>query len=436
MITPSFGLTATERVLPSMALDFTTESLDSRVTFTRSGGTATVVNSNGYVAAAGVDVPRFDYDPVTLACKGLLIEESRTNICLSSETFNSGWMTSNVTVGANVVNSPDGTQNADSLTDNGTSAGHGVRRVFTIAASTQYAASCYVKAGTHNYVQLLPMDGGATDRFAAAVFDVSSSSTETAATETLASTGVTIQSTKQEAAGNGWFRVSMVFTSGSNWATSTTSNRVYMAESATGNTFGTTGASTYAGTGTTLYVWGAQLEAGAFPTSYIPTTTAQVTRTADVATMTGPDFSDWYNQTEGTFQTYWKLFATGTTACYAWTAYQAASSTNRHYVMAQEALPYKPYYVMRPNNSVTAALGPGTAEAESSIVAAYKTDSFALAQLGGTPFTDTSGAVTANIDSFAIGRRQDGSLYLNGHLKTIEYWPYRLTDSQVQAFSK
>jgi hypothetical protein len=71
VITPSFGITATERVLPKLALDFTTASLDPRVTFTRTGNTATVTNSSGNVVGINADLPRFDYNPVTLACKGL-----------------------------------------------------------------------------------------------------------------------------------------------------------------------------------------------------------------------------------------------------------------------------------------------------------------------------------------------------------------------------
>ena len=82
MITPSFALTATERVLPKLALDFTTASLDPRVTFTRTTGAsnpATYFNSSGVLTAATNNQPRFDYNPVSLVCKGLLIEESRTN---------------------------------------------------------------------------------------------------------------------------------------------------------------------------------------------------------------------------------------------------------------------------------------------------------------------------------------------------------------------
>jgi hypothetical protein len=84
MITASFGLTATERVLPRLALDFTTATLDARVTFTRTGDTATVTNSSGVIVGINANLPRFDYDPTTLACKGLLIEDPRTNLLLNS----------------------------------------------------------------------------------------------------------------------------------------------------------------------------------------------------------------------------------------------------------------------------------------------------------------------------------------------------------------
>jgi hypothetical protein len=59
------------------------------------------------------------------------------------------------------------------------------------------------------------------------------------------------------------------------------------------------GQNTWDSTGESLYLWGAQLEVGSFPTSYIKTTSASVTRNGDVAVMTGTDFSDWYNATEG-----------------------------------------------------------------------------------------------------------------------------------------
>jgi hypothetical protein len=120
MITPSFGLTSTERVLPRMALDFTTAILDSRVTVARAGNTATVINSSGYVVPISANLPRFDYDPATLACKGLLIEEARTNVILNSNDFSqASWAKTAIGVTACPDISPSGLTDAQTLTNTG-----------------------------------------------------------------------------------------------------------------------------------------------------------------------------------------------------------------------------------------------------------------------------------------------------------------------------
>lgn len=430
MITPAFGLTATERVLPKLALNFTTASLDPRVTFTRSGNTATVVNSSGLVATINADLPRFDYNPVTLVCKGLLIEEARTNICLNSQDFNTGWLFTNVTVGNDVVVSPDGTQNADSLTDNATTGLHSARRVFAIAASTQYTMSCYVKADTHNYVQLLAIDGNTTDRYATAIFDVSSSSVETSATQTAASTGVSIQSSSQVAAGNGWFRIIFTFTSGSNWSAATTSCRVAFAAAASGNTIGTTGGISYSGTGTTFYPWGAQLEAGAFATSYIPTAASQVTRTADVATMTGANFSDWFNASEGTFVAEGSYSANSANCIYV----NDGTTSNRILVYFGASA----QGLVTTSGAAQASLDGGTpvvGGALNTVCLSYKADSFRLALQGGSTVTDTSGTIPT-VSQLNIGAGPGGQQPLNGVITGFNYYPLQLTSNEVQAFSK
>ena len=158
MITPSFGLTATERVLPKLALDFTTASLDARVTFTRTTGAsnpATYTNSSGVVTAATNNEPRFDYDPVALTCKGLLIEETRSNIVNYSDDFaNAAWLKLNATITSNAITAPDGTNTADKLVDTVADNVHVVYRSPTVVDGAVYTLSVYAKAAERNWLSM------------------------------------------------------------------------------------------------------------------------------------------------------------------------------------------------------------------------------------------------------------------------------------------
>ena len=174
MITPSFALTATERVLPSMALDFTTASLDSRVTFTRTGNTATVINSSGNVAAINADLPRFDYNPVTLACKGLLIEEARTNLFLYSAEFdNAYWTKTRSSITANATISPEGSLTGDKLVENLDNGTHIIVRTETTTNTSANTWSIYAKAGERPSINISVREATTFLRSSNATFNLS-----------------------------------------------------------------------------------------------------------------------------------------------------------------------------------------------------------------------------------------------------------------------
>lgn len=162
MITPAYSPTATERVLPRLALDFTTGVLDPRVVVTRALNTATRVNSSGYVEIVNSNVPRFDYDPATLALRGLLIEEERKNLVAYSNQFdnNGAWVKTRSSISADVIVSPDGTQNGDKLIEDTTaSSSHLMLSVVTsIPSLSTVTDSIYLKAGERNWVRFA--DGG------------------------------------------------------------------------------------------------------------------------------------------------------------------------------------------------------------------------------------------------------------------------------------
>jgi hypothetical protein len=226
--------------------------------------------------------PRFDFDPISGECRGLLIEESRTNFLLRSEDF-SLWTASNASVQSNVITAPDGNTTADKLVENSSTGNKEVNLgSITFTSGTSLTFSCFVKAGERNLFRLAATTGffaSATNAF----FNLSNG------TVSLIQGGITSASIIPYP--NGWYRCVATML-----PTSSGSGNVFITLVRSGTT------STYGGDGTSgIYIWGAQLEAGTFPTSYIPTTASTVTRSADNVEMTGTNFSSWYNQTEGTF---------------------------------------------------------------------------------------------------------------------------------------
>jgi hypothetical protein len=133
----------------SLYLDFMSGALDSRITFARTS-TATFVGSDGLIQSAAINTPRFDYDPVTLAPRGLLIEEQRTNLVTYSEQFdNASWVKTSVTVTANSAASPAGTTTADTLAATGAN-GTVTQAISTTAIAMTYSVYLKRKTGTGN----------------------------------------------------------------------------------------------------------------------------------------------------------------------------------------------------------------------------------------------------------------------------------------------
>ena len=245
-------------------------------------------NPSAYVqtVASAYYGPRFDYDPVTLAPKGLLIEEQRTNLLTYSEQFNDvAWVKTRASIAANSTTAPDGTNNADTLIEDTTAAStHFIGRVVSANASTAYTQSIFLKAAgrTRGQLQMFGNGGGSTVNF-----DL----TAVTATATGGYGGWTAASATITHVGGGWYRLTHTVTT--NAGLTAFNNNFYLADAA--------GNASYTGDGTSgMFLYGAQVEAGAFATSYIPTVASQVTRSADNATMTGTNFSNWYNQSAGT----------------------------------------------------------------------------------------------------------------------------------------
>lgn len=245
---------------------------DTAGTFTRAS-TGTYLDSDGLIKTAAIDVPRIDYDPVTHAHTGLIIEAAATNLLTYSEQFdNAAWTKTNATITANSLAAPDGTTNADSFIEAAGSSQKYMRVSLATVGPGTYTLSIYAKtlSGTRYLALEFDAGGGETRR---SFFDVANG---------------TVTSNYNSAAGSitaiggGWYRcavtVTMVGAASLMW--------VYISNSSSS-------VSGYTGNGTSgLYLWGAQLETGTAATSYIPTTTAAVTRAADTITGTGLIYSD------------------------------------------------------------------------------------------------------------------------------------------------
>lgn len=182
----------------------------------------------------------------------------------------------------------------------------------------------------------------------------------------------------------------------------------------------------------TLRIGMPQLELGAFATSVIPTTTAQATRAADVATMTGTNFSSWYNQTEGTLVADATVPYTVPSAVFPMSAAFTDGTTNNFMQVGYLTSGVSSLEVTTAGVSQV-GIFPVVGTANRRTAAAYKLNDFAVSTNGGAVATDTSGTVPV-VDRLRLGDRVSGNT-LNGTIKSITYYPRRLANTELQALT-
>ena len=406
---------------PSLNLDFAnSKTVDPRITFTRASS-ATYFDEKGVMRTAPAGVPRIDHDPVTGECKGLLIEEQRTNLLTYSEDFsNAAWRKTRSSITANATTAPDGSLTADKLVEDTTAnLGHiTYPPPVSITVGQVYSISVYAKAGERSVLQVVP-DGGIFPT-THANFDLITGMVSAIGTSGTASI-VPI--------GNGWYRCSLVATATANAANNPC--YFYLSNSPT-----TPRGAAYTGDGTSgLYIWGAQLEAGAFPTAYIKTEASEVTRAADSASMLGENFSSWYRQDEGTVVGEFDIRQTQSNNQFGFSINYTQDSSGNRWSMNFE-----------PNSSLRMGSLRNTNSAGLNFLRTTNTytignNKAALAISNGASLVLNGGAVstTAVYGPPIVDRLQIGNQimvgFLNGHIRKLAYYPERLSNDNLIALT-
>jgi len=244
-----------------------TVSLTDKLTYT--GGNGTFVGSDGFIHRATTNAPRFDHDPLGRRSLGLLSENSAENLLLQSENFAVTWGSTNYLIAPRAALSPRGNLDATKAV---LDAAAGVRAIAQNAActgNTPFTLSVFAKESELGKIAL--REGSVTGRYVS--FDIRSQTI----IDSSSATGII------RPFPGGWYRLSMQMTTQAG-QTTFGARIVPLPDAYTGGA----PTSTYTGNNVDgLFIWGAQLEAASTPSTYIPTTTSAVTRTADSAVIDG-----------------------------------------------------------------------------------------------------------------------------------------------------
>jgi hypothetical protein len=395
------------------------------ITFTRALS-GTYVGSDGLIKTALANAPRFDHDPETGESLGLLIEEQRTNYHLYSESAEEASAFSgktNCTVSPNAVISPDGLTTGDTIVVTSTASSDlRVSRLAPTGATTN-TFSVFAKAGTNSYCALILRDRDNAANSVALECNIANGTVSVPPENNGSATGATGDIVPY---GNGWYRIYISgLVGGTGGVTYIVTQR-------------TVSGSNSAVAGSTIHLWGAQMEVGAFPTSYIKNvdTPGGVTRNADVATITGSNFSSWYRQDEGTvFADAYREFAVP--SGFFPHVFDARNTNSDVIQIAYNTESLGTGY-SRTSGVDQAVLFPtglsGVRRRRATF--AYRTDDFAACVNGGTVVTDNSGTPSSVINQAAVGGQVGSTSFnLNGTISRLTFFPQRLPDATLQAIT-
>ena len=407
-------------IKPSLHLNFAaTKSLDPRIKYYRHGP-ASYVDQTGRVVLVGENIPRFDHDPATRECKGLLVEEAKTNHAIHSTTLlNSAYNYLNSTKVGYSATAPDGTNNATLMYPSSSGSGRGIEDIYTLPSSGKWTTSVYVKSAGLSWVRLYGVNGSAV-----AWFNVSTGAKG-------GNTGSPVDYDIIDA-GNGWYRIWLTY----NLTTIGGTEYFYIYFSDADNS------TTVTANGTNgIYMWGLQVERSDFLTSYIPTYGFTQTRGADNAFMDAIDDS-FYSQDEGTaiIEYNYNEDSDGAHTLFAFTGRESDpdSSNPRQWLRINKtagtarAIRY----------SLTTDAG-SSSDDSSAVATPGQWDKFAFAYtagdqdlyLNGSSINDLSRTPPTNCYRLSFGNAGwalgTETIMLEGHIRRFMYYPKKLPNSQL-----
>jgi hypothetical protein len=170
------------------------------------------------------------------------------------------------------------------------------------------------------------------------------------------------------------------------------------------------------------------LEAGASASSYIPTTSASASRSSDSVTMTGPNFSSWFNNNQGTFYAEGRLDAGGR----YYHVYRSGGVNQIEGVQGSTTIDTFVYSngAVQANIQISAATN-----VSHKIASAYRTDDIAHCFDGGTVSVDTNAAIPPGLDTLNINAYTASGVLASGVIKKVAYYPVRLTNAELQGLT-
>jgi hypothetical protein len=377
---------------------------------------AVITNYIPVLQSAPANTARLDYDPVSGVAKGLLMEQQSTNLHTQSGsiglTTGNAWGTTGSSVALNSNIAPDGSLSATLLTEDNSTGYHVVYgalgNYISFTNGTVYTTTVYAKAGTRS---ILCIGSARGNNNFGGYFNLATGQVGTV-------TGTGQLSCSMTPVGNGWYRcVSSVTGDGAQFQS-------HISLCSADNV------SSYPGNGSgNAYIWGAQVEALAFPTSYIPTGASQVTRAVERATIQGANFTPLYNIGQGTFYIGYTPMAANSASFT--TVSSAGAFTNGIYGDTSgrtfiNSLGSNTFYT-------TATITTGT---EQKMAIAYQSNNNAQYQNGSVLTSGTNGAISPiPVTGVSLAGAWGQDALAQTYIKKFAYYPARLTNTQLQSLT-